>query len=170
MTVGFEISLDHPYKFLVEIIKRLVHKRQVEFIDSKDANSGSTSNVYNLMLNRMVQYSMNFANDSMQTSLCLQFEPQKIATACVYLAGQFARVRPTVPSGSWLEVLGYRDVESLASISLQIIELVAERKATDQKLFDKIRADLEELKEEKASPPPGGSGTGEPNSKRQRTG
>ncbi|EEC43276.1 predicted protein, partial [Phaeodactylum tricornutum CCAP 1055/1] len=71
-TIGFELSIDHPYKFLVEQIQKMIHKRQLD----------------------MAQYAMNFANDSMQTSLCLQFEPQKIATATVYLAGQFSKVRP----------------------------------------------------------------------------
>ena len=65
------------------------------------------------MMNELVQYAMNFANDSMHTSLCLQFPASTIATACVYLGAQFAKVRPT-GGKLWVEVLGYPDVESLA--------------------------------------------------------
>lgn len=159
-TIGFELSIDHPYKFLVDIIKKLIHKRQIAFVDPKDAEAGSPSLVYNQMLNKMVQYSMSFANDSMQTSLCLQFEPQKVAIACVYLAGQFAKVKPVGGQG-WLDLLGQPDVESLACISLQIVELVADRKGTDQQLFAQIRRDIDALKEEKAAP-------SEPEAKKQR--
>jgi hypothetical protein len=109
---------------------------------------------------------MNFANDSMHTSLCLQFEPQQIATATVYLAAQFAKVRP-VSGVNWLDALGRPDVETLASIALQIVELIAERKGAEESTFVKIRRDLETLKNEKNArrPPPAGT---EPDAKRPR--
>lgn len=109
---------------------------------------------------------MNFANDSMHTSLCLQFEPQQIATATVYLAAQFAKARPVI-GVVWLDALGQPDVETLASIVLQIVELVAERKGAEDSTFVKIRRDLETLKNEKRAlkPPPD---SGEPDAKRPR--
>jgi len=80
-TIGFELSIDHPYKFLVEQIKLLVNKRQIEFMQPPTSESSSanlsTSQLLSQMMNKMVQAAMNFANDSMQTSLCLQFGPQK---------------------------------------------------------------------------------------------
>jgi hypothetical protein len=88
---------------------------------------------------------MNFANDSMHTSLCLQFDPQHVATACVYLAAQFTKVRPN--NGiDWLDALGQPDVETLASIAYQIVELIAERKGAEETIFIKIRKDLETLR------------------------
>ena len=92
---------------------------------------------------------MNFANDSMHTSLCLQFNPQQIATATVYLAFQLAKVRPVSNGTDWLDLLDQPDVESLASICLQILELIAERKGSDEATFTKLRKDLELLKNEK---------------------
>jgi len=180
-TIGFELSIDHPYKFLVDMCKRLVHKRQIEYVNPEDragtggggvgagggASTSSSAHMYGQMLNRMVQYSMNFANDSMQTSLCLQFEPEVIATACVYLAGQFAKVRPT-GGASWLEILGHPDVESFACIALQIIELVSDRKGTDEAMFTKIRTDIELLKS-KGDGGGGGGSAQPPDAKRQRT-
>ena len=94
---------------------------------------------------------MNFANDSMHTSLCLQFDPQHVATACVYLASQFTKIQPINNSIDWLEVLGQPDVETLASISYQIIGLIAERKGSDEAIFDKIQKDLEILRSIKQS-------------------
>jgi hypothetical protein len=111
-TIGFELSIDHPYKFLVDQIKKLIQTRQVEYIVAP-STAGTSSQVYNKMMNELVQYSMNFANDSMHTSLCLQFSASTIATACVYLGAQFAKVRPS-GGKSWVEVLGHPDVESLA--------------------------------------------------------
>lgn len=87
---------------------------------------------------------MNFANDSMHTSLCLQFDPQHVATACVFLAAQFASVQPT-NGVDWLDALGQPDVETLASIAYQILELIAERKGAEESIFTKIRKDLETL-------------------------
>lgn len=163
-TIGFELSIDHPYKFLVEQIKKLTHTRQLEYI-TPPSNTTSASQTMAKMLNELVQYSMNFANDSVHTSLCLQFSPQLIATSCVYLAGHFAKVRPT-PSNkkSWLEVLGYPDAESLSSICAQIIELIVDRRGSDVKAFQAIRVELEKLKEEtkpgqKSAAPPPSTGT-----------
>jgi hypothetical protein len=102
---------------------------------------------------------MNFANDSMHTSLCLQFDPQQIATATVYLAGRFSKVQP-VGDVDWLEALGQPDVEALASISLQIFQLIAERKGPEESMFTKINRDLAALKNEnnvKRARPEGGT-------------
>lgn len=99
----------------------------------------------------MVQFAMNFANDSMQTSLCLQFPPKEIAVATVFLAGNFAKVKP-VNNKEWVEVLGYPDVESLSSICLQIVELIVDRKGVDQETFQKVKDEIMRLKKEEPSP------------------
>jgi hypothetical protein len=87
---------------------------------------------------------MNFANDSMHTTLCLQFDPQQVATACVFLAAQFASVQPN-NGVDWLDALGQPDVETLVSIAYQILELIAERKGAEESIFAKVRKDLETL-------------------------
>lgn len=157
-SIGFELSIDHPYKFLVEQIKKLIHTRQLKYITTPPAGT-NTGQIMGKMMNELVQYSMSFANDSMHTSLCLQFSPQLIATACVFLAAQFSKVEPV--SGDWPKVLGDPDVESLASISVQIMDLIADRKASDTDTFKKIRAQLDLLKSREEagtgaarSPPP----------------
>ena len=42
----------------------------------------------------------------------IQFPAKTIATACVYLAGQFAKVRP-IGGKEWLTVLDCHDVEAI---------------------------------------------------------
>ena len=208
-TIGFELSIDHPYKFFVDMIKKLISTRQLKYSSSKLSSSSSsldntkTSEVMSKMMNELVQYSMSTANDSYQTSLCLQFGPKEIATACVYLACMFSGVEPI--NGDWKKTLlaggannSYIDVESLVSVCIQIIDLIADKKASDTESVRKIRKALELLKsrEEQAQqaaaassdgaraggggggggrsprpPPPPSGGSGEPSAnKRPRVG
>ena len=92
-------------------------------------------------MNEVVQYAMNFANDSLQTSLCIQFPAEDIAKACVFLGGQFAKT-----DADWVVVLEVEDVESFASICVQLLELVSERKGNDEAAFRAMRAELERLR------------------------
>jgi len=119
-TIGFELSIDHPYKFLVEQVKKMLVARQVEYITPPPPPSTSTaagpsssppSNMAK-MTNELVQYAMNFANDSMHTSLCLQFNAKTIALACVYMSVKFTKVRPT-EGKMWSDILGI-EMEALA--------------------------------------------------------
>jgi hypothetical protein len=66
----------------------------------------------------------------MHTTLCLQFDPEDIATAAVYLAGQYLQVRPvatdtTGGDDGWMEALGQPDVEILIFIAVQILDEIA---------------------------------------------
>lgn len=160
-TIGFELSIDHPYKFFVEQIKKLIHTRQLRYNSAKagsEANKNkSNSEMMSKMMNELVQYSMSTANDSYQTSLCLQFGPKQIATACVYLACMFSGVEPqngdwkqtllsqSSSSESWEDNLDH-EVEALVSICVQIIDLIADKKASDSESVRKIRKALELLK------------------------
>jgi len=173
-TIGFELSIDHPYKFFVEQIKKLIHTRQLRYSTSKassEANKHKTnSEIMSKMMNELVQYSMSTANDSYQTSLCLQFGPKQIATACVYLACMFSGVEPQ--NGDWKKTLLSvdnnsnsnnvdpqnsnsneidDDVEALVSVCVQVIDLIADKKASDSESVRKIRKALELLKSRDAN-------------------
>ena len=167
-TIGFELSIDHPYKFFVDQIKRLTQTRQLVY--KTPLPNLSTNQTYQKMMNELVQYSMSFANDSMHTSLCLQFTPQLIATAVVYLACQFSKIVPQ--SGStWSKALGEPEIESLASICIQILDLIAERKPGEAEKTKAIKAQLEALKSSKTPPPPPPpSDSDQPMNKRPRVG
>ncbi len=134
----------------MEQIKKLIFARKLRYakdvtVTSSEAGAAtaSTKEVMSKMMNELVQYSMSTANDSYQTSLCLQFTPQEIATACVYLACQFAGVEPLNGGSDWKATLGDPDVNVLFSICIQILDLISDKKASDLESVKKIRAALE---------------------------
>jgi hypothetical protein len=92
---------------------------------------------------------MNFANDSMHTNLCLQFDPEDIAITAVYLAGQYAKIRP-VGGIDWIEALGQPNVGTITSIAVQLIDvIVGDKKSDEEKIvFAKIKNNLETLRNE----------------------
>ena len=144
------MSVDHPYMFIADQVHKLVYGQKVEF--KTPPSSLSNKDAMNKMKNEVTQYAMSFANDSMQTLVCLQFPPQKVAAAMIYMAAQFSKVQPA-GGKDWTEILEHGEVESLASICLQVIELILERKGAYKETFEKIKSDvlkLQERKEEEA--------------------
>jgi len=81
-------------------IKKMVTSRQLEYITPPP----ETPPKHDKMTNDLVQYAMNFANDSMHTSLCMQFPPKTVAHTCVYMSGQFCKMKPT-EGRQWLDIL-----------------------------------------------------------------
>ena len=63
----FHFKVDHPYRYLIEYAKCL-KGTGVKLRDD------------------VVQMAWNFVNDSLGTTLCLQWEPEIIAVAMIYLA------------------------------------------------------------------------------------
>merc|ERR1711865_1090123 len=111
-TIGFELSIDHPYGFFVNMIKKLIGTRQLKYNSTKKTQQHTITNtntkmkdIMSKMMNELVQYSMSTANDSYQTSLCLQFGPKDIATACVYLACMLSDVVPADATQDWKTTL-----------------------------------------------------------------
>lgn len=72
-TLGFDLEIEHPYKIMIDWVKRSV---KVE----RDAK-------------RLSQAALNFVNDGLRTSLCLQFKPNQIAAAAIYLGLCFVKVK-----------------------------------------------------------------------------
>ncbi|KHN20497.1 Cyclin-T1-5 [Glycine soja] len=69
-TLGFDLNVQHPYKPLVEAIKK-----------------------FNVAKNALAQVAWNFVNDGLRTSLCLQFKPHHIAAGAIFLAAKFLKVK-----------------------------------------------------------------------------
>lgn len=70
-TIKFDLQVEHPYSYLLEYAKCL----------KGDKNK----------LQKIVQMAWIFANDSLCTTLCLQWEPEIIAVALLYLAGKLSK-------------------------------------------------------------------------------
>lgn len=154
-TIGFELSIDHPYKFLVDCVQE--KKRMMEYskppssvVRGDEADGGQPQPLnktaqYAQMVQELAQNAMNFANDSMHTTLCLQYTAKEIAMTCVYLSGKYSGIRP-VGNRPWIELLDGITVEDLTTISIQILELMQPRKGMDSEMaFKMIRKDLDEM-------------------------
>ena len=72
-TIKFDLQIDHPHDFIVSFVKSL----NVAENDQKVQN--------------MVQVAWNLANDSLCTTLCLQWESEIVAIAVIYLALKLSR-------------------------------------------------------------------------------
>lgn len=149
-TIGFELSIEHPYKFLVDFVqekKRLLEyaKPSTSIATPTASTSQNRSTQYAQMVQELAQNAMNFANDSMHTSLCLQYTAREIAMTCIYLSGKYSGIRP-VGNKPWIELLDGITVDDLTTISIQILELVQPRKGMDTEMaFKMIRKDLDEI-------------------------
>ena len=158
-TTAFELSIQHPYMFLVGQIQKVTQGGQLRYVNPPQSKPSPQDD--QKMKLELKKYSGIYAKDSLYTSLCLQFSPEVIATACVYLACLTAKVEP-VKGTSWQKLLGDNiDMESLASICLQIMDV---KSATDEK-SKIIRTQLEKhikngddvAGRKSPRPPPGGA-------------
>ncbi|XP_072391463.1 cyclin-K [Diabrotica undecimpunctata] len=70
-TIKFDLQVEHPYQYLLKYAKCL------------KGDKGK--------LQKMVQMAWTFVNDSLCTTLCLQWEPEIIAVALMYLAGKLSK-------------------------------------------------------------------------------
>lgn len=149
-TIGFELDISHPYKYLAECVQNLNVKRLLEYASPPTPKEGVKTN--SQLFQDLFQYAMNFANDSMHTSLCLQFSSSQIAMACVYLSAKYSNIRP-VGGKHWMELLEGISVEDLTSISVQILELVQPKKGMDSEVaLKRVRRELDGLGKEKDEP------------------
>lgn len=174
-TIGFELSIDHPFKFLIDCAQGLSKKRLLEYnptkkekLVGKDGQPLGKPQQNAQLVQELAQNAMNFANDSLHTSLCLQFSAQQIAMACVYLSGKYSGVGP-IGGKTWLELLDGISVEELTSISVQILELVQPNRrggVDSEQAFKAIRKDLDEMAKDKDGD--GGGGSLQPDAKRQK--
>lgn len=178
-TIGFELSIDHPFKFILTQIKKMVPLRHVEYINpatpppdpTKQRNSPMEKN--KKLQSQLTKSAMDFASDSLQTNLCLKYSAKKIALTCIYMSAQYCKVKPT-EGRKWLEILdseGAFVMDELASIAVQIMELIADKKGCDLAMFESIRADLMKMKKDvsrERGPPSLEKGMNRP-SKRQHT-
>uniref|UniRef100_A0A453K517 Cyclin-like domain-containing protein n=1 Tax=Aegilops tauschii subsp. strangulata TaxID=200361 RepID=A0A453K517_AEGTS len=100
-TLGFDLNVHHPYKPLVETIKK-----------------------FKITHNALPQVAWNFVNDGLRTSLCLQFKPHHIAAGALFLAGKFLKVKflPDDGEKAWYQEFDVTP-RQLEEVSNQMLEL-----------------------------------------------
>ncbi|KAJ0975094.1 hypothetical protein J5N97_017059 [Dioscorea zingiberensis] len=99
-TLGFDLNVHHPYKPLVEAIKK-----------------------FKVAQNALAQVAWNFVNDGLRTSLCLQFKPNHIAAGAIFLAAKFLKVKlPSDGEKFWWQEFDVTP-RQLEDVSNQMLEL-----------------------------------------------
>ena len=71
-TIKFDLQVDHPYGYLLKYAKTLKGNQE--------------------SIRAMVQMAWTFINDSYCTTLCLQWEPEIIAIALMYLTSKLSKL------------------------------------------------------------------------------
>ncbi|XP_054777240.1 cyclin-T1-3-like isoform X2 [Prosopis cineraria] len=105
-TLGFDLNVQHPYKPLVEAIKK-----------------------FNVAKSALAQVAWNFVNDGLRTSLCLQFKPHHIAAGAIFLAAKFLKVKlPSDGEKVWWQEFDVTP-RQLEEVSNQMLELYEQNKA-----------------------------------------
>ncbi|KAJ0716171.1 putative cyclin [Helianthus annuus] len=99
-TLAFDFNVHHPYKPLVEAIKK-----------------------FKVAQNALAQVAWNFVNDGLRTSLCLQFKPHHIAAGAIFLAAKFLKVKlPSEGEKVWWQEFNVTP-RQLEEVSNQMLEL-----------------------------------------------
>ncbi|XP_055386269.1 cyclin-K [Condylostylus longicornis] len=100
-TIKFDLQVEHPYGFLVKYAKCL---------------KGDQSK-----LQKMVQMAWNFVNDSLSTTVCLQWEPEIIAVAMIHLASKLSKFTVLDWVGRQPQHLRWWDM-FVADVTMEILE------------------------------------------------
>ncbi|XP_037101004.1 cyclin-K isoform X1 [Syngnathus acus] len=126
-TIKFDLQVEHPYMFLLRYVKQL---------------KGEKNKVC-----KVLQMAWTFVNDSLCTMLSLQWEPEIIAVAVMYLAGRLCKFdlqEWTAKQSSrrwWEQFVQDVPVELLEDICHQILDLYSHgNKPIPQQMQDKERA------------------------------
>eukprot|EP01118_Nematostelium_gracile_P018400 TRINITY_DN8163_c0_g1_i1.p1 TRINITY_DN8163_c0_g1~~TRINITY_DN8163_c0_g1_i1.p1 ORF type:complete len:244 (+),score=51.58 TRINITY_DN8163_c0_g1_i1:26-757(+) len=102
-TLAFDVTVELPYKYLLNYLKAL---------NAKHA---------------LAQLSWNLLNDSFETTISLTWRPHVVAVSCIYLASKFLKLQ--LDSSRWWETFDV-SLEQINSISNTILELYVNNDTT----------------------------------------
>lgn len=126
-TIKFDLQVEHPYMFLLRYVKQL---------------KGDKSKVC-----KVLQMAWTFVNDSLCTMLSLQWEPEIIAVAVMYLAGRLCKfdIQEWTSKQSsrrwWEQFVQDVPVELLEDICHQILDLYSQgNKPIPQQIQEKEKS------------------------------
>ncbi|XP_045482965.1 cyclin-K [Harmonia axyridis] len=100
-TIKFDLQVEHPYSYLIKYAKSLKGDK--------------------VKLQKMVQMAWTFVNDSLCTTLALQWEPEIIAVALMYLAGKLSKFEVLDWSGRTPRHLRWWDV-FVEDVTMDLLE------------------------------------------------
>lgn len=118
-TIKFDLQVEHPYGFMLNFAKQIK--------GDKDK------------IQKMAQMSWTFINDSLCTTLCLQWESEIIAVSLMYLASRLTKFDPQDWAGRvsgskskwWEDLIEGMSMELMEDICHQVLDLYsAQQQAT----------------------------------------
>ncbi|KAJ0740203.1 putative cyclin [Helianthus annuus] len=116
-TLGFDFNVHHPYKPLVEAIKK-----------------------FKVAQNALAQVAWNFVNDGLRTSLCLQFKPHHIAAGAIFLAAKFLKVKlPSDGEKVWWQEFDVTP-RQLEEVSNQMLELYEQNRVAPSQTSEVVNS------------------------------
>lgn len=100
-TIKFDLQVEHPYSFLLKYVKCLICDQT--------------------KLQKVVQMAWTFVNDSLSTTVCLQWEPEIIAVALIHLASKLSKFNVDDWTGRQPNHLRWWDM-FVADVTMEILE------------------------------------------------
>lgn len=114
-TIKFDLQVDHPYGFLLKYAKCLKGNQD--------------------KMEKLVQMAWNFVNDSLSTTVCLQWEPEVIAITTIHLASKLNKFTVADWEGRqehhlrwWEMFVADVEMEVLEDICHQVLDLYQQEK------------------------------------------
>lgn len=133
-TIKFDLQVEHPYSFLVKYAKCLKGDK--------------------VKLQKIVQMAWNFVNDSLTTTVCLQWEPEIIAVALIHLASKLSKFTVSKWVGQQPTHLRWWDM-FVADVTMEILEDICHQVLDLYQQANSSNAESPpQLPPSKASPPP----------------
>lgn len=100
-TIKFDLEVHHPYNFLTSYVKSLKGDK--------------------VRIQKMLQMAWTFVNDSLSTTVCLQWEPEIIAVALIHLASKLCKFAATDWTGRQPSHLRWWDM-FISDVTMEILE------------------------------------------------
>jgi len=106
--LGFCVHVKHPHKLIVMYLQALGFEKHQS----------------------MMQMSWNYMNDSLQTDVFVQFDPETIACACIYLSARKLQI-PLPKSPAWYSLFNSNETD-IQDICRKILKLYMRPKVSSK--------------------------------------
>lgn len=109
--LGFCVHVKHPHKLIVMYLQALGFEKHQS----------------------IMQMSWNYMNDSLQTDVFVQFDPETIACACIYLSARKLKI-PLPKSPAWYSLFNSNETD-IQDICRKILKLYLRPKVSNKLYF-----------------------------------
>ncbi|XP_025105468.1 cyclin-K-like isoform X2 [Pomacea canaliculata] len=121
-TIKFDLQVEHPYSLLLSFTKQIKGDKE--------------------KIQKMAQMSWTFINDSLCTTLCLQWEPEIIAVSLMYLASRLTKFEPQDWQGRlvgskskwWEDLVEGMSMELMEDICHQVLDLYSAQQQSSREV------------------------------------